>query len=300
MRGKTVIVLLTFFCVTRSGAQTEQQRAAAQAWNAKDWSRVVELYSAIAAADTTLPVPHVRMGAALVGLSRYADAKKELVIAERRGAPVFQTAGWMALADAGSGRIDSAFAQLDRATAAGLLLIPPPADSMPQWAKLKSDQRYKTFLTNVDRNARPCMYDDKFKEFDFWLGSWDVRPKQAPLNPPARSDITKSNEGCVVHEQWHGLGNSGESYNIYDRTRQKWYQYWVDNFGGLHEYSGTYSDNAMRYEGTTPIGAGSAGRVQTRLTFFKISADTVRQFSESLQPGGAWTVNYDFIYTRRK
>jgi len=301
LKTKCVIVLLTL-CVTSvtAHAQTEQQRAAAQAWNARDWNRVLELYSAIATADTTQPAPHVRMAAALVALNRYAEAKKEALLAEKRGAAVFQTAGWIALADAGAGRIDSAFAQLDRATKNGLLLIPPPADSMPQWAKLKGDPRYATFLTNVDRNARPCMYDDKFKEFDFWVGSWDVRPRQAPLNPPARSDITKSNEGCVVHEQWHGLGNSGESYNIYDRTRQKWYQYWVDNFGGLHEYSGVYRDNAMRYEGTTPIGAGSAGRVQTRLTFFKMGADTVRQFSESLQPDGTWGVNYDFIYVRRK
>jgi hypothetical protein len=298
---KRVIVLLTI-CATAitARAQTDQQRAAAQAFNARDWAKVLQLYSTLASQDTTLPAPHLRMAIALTALSRYGEAKKELSIAEKKGAPPFQTAAWMAVVESGAGRLDSAFAQLNRATSSGMILLPVPADSMAPMQKLKSDPRYATVATNMDRNGKPCMYDDKFKEFDFWVGSWDVRPRNAPLNPPARSDITKSNEGCVVHESWHGLGNSGESYNIWDRTRQKWFQYWVDNFGGLHEYSGVYSDNAMRYEGTTPAGPGSAGRVQTRLTFFKISADTVRQFSEGLQADGKWAVNYDFIYVRRK
>jgi hypothetical protein len=300
MRMKCVIVLLTASLAVTAHAQTDQQRAAAQAFQMRDWAKALQLYSAIASQDTTSPAPHLRMSIALTALSRYAEAKKELTIAEKKGAPAFQTAPWMAVIESGAGRLDSAFAQLDRATKNGMILLPVPADSMAPMQRLKSDPRYAAVVTNMDRNGRPCMYDDKFKEFDFWVGSWDVRPRNAPLNPPARSDITKSNEGCVVHESWHGLGNSGESYNIWDRTRQKWFQYWVDNFGGLHEYSGVYLDNAMRYEGTTPIGPGSPGRVQTRLTFFKIAADTVRQFAESLQADGTWGVNYDFIYVRRK
>lgn len=298
---KRVIVLLTVcLSAVSSGAQTVDQRAAAEAFRLRDWQRVVQLYSALAAKDTTIAQPHLRIAIGLTALGRYAEAKKEIMIAERKGAPPFQAAAWAAVIESGVGRLDSAFAQLDRATKNGMILLPVPADSMAAMQKLKSDPRYATVLTNMDRNGRPCMYDDKFNEFDFWVGSWDVTPRLAPLNPPARSDITKSNEGCVVHEQWHGFGNSGESYNIYDRTRQKWFQYWVDNFGGLHEYSGVYSDNAMRYEGTTPIGPGSAGRVQTRLTFFKIAADTVRQFAEILQPDGKWGVSYDFIYVRRR
>jgi hypothetical protein len=299
---KRIVIVLSGVAVfaARAECQTELQRSAAAAWNARDWNKVLESYRTIAATDTTQFLPHIRMGAALTALGRYAEAKKELVLSERKGAPVPQAAFRLALAEAGAGRLDSAFAQLDRATSAGMIILPVPGDSMAPMQAIKGDSRYAKFLTNVDRNARPCNYDEKFKEFDFWLGSWDVRPKSAPLNPPARSEITKTNEGCVVHESWHGVGNIGESYNIYDRTRQKWFQYWVDNFGGLHEYTGSYSDNAMRYEGTTPAGPGTPGRVQTRLTFFRIAADTVRQFSESLQADGTWTANYDFIYIRRK
>jgi hypothetical protein len=38
------------------------------------------------------------------------------------------------------------------------------------------------------------MYNDKHRELDFWLGSWDVRPRNAPTKPPARSDINSMDE----------------------------------------------------------------------------------------------------------
>ena len=300
MNRKTVIVLLSLVPLGSVKAQSELQGAAADAWNKRDWTRAADAYASLVKADTTIALPHLRLGVALTALGRYDEAKKAIVSAERRGAPVPQVAFRMALVEAGAGRLDSAFAQLKRATSAGLPLIPVPADSFAVMQKLRSDSRFATFLTDIDRNARPCMYDDKHKEFDFWVGSWDVRPRGQPANPPARNEITKIDDGCVVHESWTAPASVGQSFNIYDRTRSKWFQIWVDNSGGLHEYSGVYRDNAMRYEGTTPALPPATGRVQTRLTFFRIAADTVRQFSESLRPDGSWGVNYDLIYTRRK
>lgn len=283
-----------------SNAQADLQRAASDAWNARDWPKVIEAYTAVIKADSTRPLPHVRLGTALTALGRYAEARKEIISAEAKGAYAGQTAYRLALLDAGTGRPDSAFAQLKRATDAGLPMVPVPGDSLPPARQLRSDPRYAKFLIDVDRNARPCLYDEHHKEFDFWVGSWDVRPRGAPTNPPARNEVTKIDDGCVVHESWTAPASIGQSFNIYDRTRSKWFQIWVDNSGGLHEYSGTFSDNAMRYEGTTPATPPATGRVQTRLTFFRIAADTVRQFSESVGPDGKWTVNYDLIYTRRK
>lgn len=300
MKLRAVIVLLSLVPLGTAKAQSDLQRAAADAWNKRDWARAAETYAALVKADTTVAVSHLRLGVALTALGRYEEARKEIASAERKGAPPPQAAFRMALVEAGAGRIDSAFAQLKRATAAGLPLVPVPGDSLAPMQKLKADSRFASFLTDIDRNARPCMYDDKHREFDFWLGSWDVRPRGQPGNPPARNDITKIDDGCVVHESWKAPASVGQSFNIWDRTRSKWFQIWVDNSGGLHEYSGTYGDNAMRYEGTTPGGPTGNVRVPTRLTFFRIHADTVRQFSEVQRPDGTWTTAYDLIYTRRK
>lgn len=193
---------------------------------------------------------------------------------------------------------DAAFRELRRATDAGLSQLPSPPAPEQALARLKSDARYAGFLMAMDRNARPCMHDDRYKEFDFWLGIWDVRPTGQPQAPPARNVITKVNNGCVVHESWTAPGSAGQSFNIFDRTRGKWFQIWVDNSGGLHEYSGGIRDGAMVYEGEMPAPRPSTGRVRTRLTFTP-SARGVRQFSERTTDGGkTWQVNYDLFYAR--
>jgi len=57
----------------------------------------------------------------------------------------------------------------------------------------------------------------------------------------------------------------------------------------------------MVLEGDTPAPNGALGRIPTRLTFFHISADSVRQFSQvSTDSGKTWTTSYDLMYVRRK
>jgi hypothetical protein len=150
------------------------------------------------------------------------------------------------------------------------------------------------------------------RQFDFWLGEWDVVTNPATAPPPAagasstpqkpgHNVITLIDGGCVLMESWTATGQTGHSFNIYDRTRQQWHQTWVDNSGGLHEYWGAQKDGNMVFTGEVPLGPASrvAGRRTIRLTFFPLGPDRVRQFSETLNMDGTWSVNYDLIYTRR-
>jgi hypothetical protein len=151
------------------------------------------------------------------------------------------------------------------------------------------------------------------RQFDFWLGDWDVVPNPATVAPtspapsagapqkPANNVITSLDGGCVLMESWTTQGQTGHSFNIYDRTRQQWHQTWVDNSGGLHEYWGGLKDGNMVLAGEVPLGPASrvAGRRTIRVTFFPMGPDRVRQFSEALNMDGTWSVNYDLIYTRR-
>ncbi len=143
----------------------------------------------------------------------------------------------------------------------------------------------------------------EYRQFDFWIGEWDVVPNGPPVVPPvpASNTITVLDGGCVLMESWTTQGQTGHSFNIYDRTSGRWHQTWVDNGGGLHEYWGGLKDGNMVLAGEVPLGPGSrfAGRRTVRLTFFPIGPDKVRQFSEALNMDGTWSVNYDLIYTRR-
>jgi hypothetical protein len=150
------------------------------------------------------------------------------------------------------------------------------------------------------------------REFDFWIGEWDVvpnpdtRPASAPPPQPGRKPATnvieKAHRGCVIVENWDdGQGGTGQSFNLYDRAKQRWQQTWVDSTGGLHEYWGELRDGNMVFSGEVPLPPASRfqGRRTIRLTFFPLGPDKVRQFSESLNVDGTWSVNYDLIYTRR-
>lgn len=114
--------------------------------------------------------------------------------------------------------------------------------------------------------------------------------------------ITLEYNGCVVRESWKPLsGGGGESFNMYDRSHDQWRQTWVDAFGNQQDYRGKLEGKNLVYYGDLPAPPGQTGRQHTRLTFFNVGPDSVRQFSERSTDGGkTWTVNYDLTYTRRK
>jgi len=140
------------------------------------------------------------------------------------------------------------------------------------------------------------------RQFDFWVGDWDVVPNNqpAPAGPPSRNTIVKAHAGCVLVENWTSENQTGQSVNIYDRSRGQWHQTWVDSNGGLHEYWGRRDGANMVFYGSTPLPARPAFRMHVRLTFFDLGGDKVRQLSERLNPDGSWSTNYDLLYTRRK
>jgi hypothetical protein len=152
------------------------------------------------------------------------------------------------------------------------------------------------------------------RQFDFWVGEWDVVPNAgAPAPPPApgapgvprkpaSNVVENAHQGCVIVENWDDrIGGTGQSFNVYDRTRQRWQQTWVDSNGGLHEYWGGLKDGNMVFVGEVPLPASVPfrGKRTVRLTFFPLGPDKVRQFSEALNADGTWSASYDLIYTRR-
>jgi hypothetical protein len=111
-----------------------------------------------------------------------------------------------------------------------------------------------------DAIVQPCKHDPRFREFDFWIGDWDVRPTgQPPAGPPARNTITLDDNGCVLTEHWSApSGSTGQSFNIFDRSVGKWRQTWVDNIGGQHDYRGGLENGNMVFIGDTPAPNGQA------------------------------------------
>jgi hypothetical protein len=198
---------------------------------------------------------------------------------------------------------DSAFAELRRAANSGLTISPRALESDSHLKSLAGSPQWKAILDAFDAVVFPCRHDPRFREFDFWVGDWDVRPTgQPPVGPPARNTVTLDDNDCVVTEHWSSpSGSEGQSFNIFDRSYGVWRQTWVDNIGGQHDYRGHLVQGNMVFEGDTPAPNGQLGRIPTRLTFFHLGRDSVRQFSEiSTDSGRTWQTNYDLMYVRRR
>ncbi len=138
------------------------------------------------------------------------------------------------------------------------------------------------------------------RQFDFWLGSWDV------FGPAGRqvgtNTITALCGGSVLQEEWAGLGGvEGRSLNSWDALRGRWHQTWMDSTGSTLLLDGGIRDGVMVLEGSLPSAEDSGGVELHRVSWTPSDDGTeVRQFWESSADGGqSWLTVFDGRYRRR-
>ncbi|MEO7082889.1 MAG: hypothetical protein ABI442_18595 [Gemmatimonadaceae bacterium] len=286
---------------TAQPSAADLQRAAAF-FNASDWQHSLDAYSTLAKKFPTHALSVFRTGVSLVEVGRATEGEARLREGERLGAPPANAAFRLAEALAEQHQSDAAIEELMRASSAFFGVTPATLATDPHFASLKTHVKWPAVLGAFDALVRPCMHDARFREFDFWVGDWDVAPVAGSTGgPPGRNTITLEDDGCIVMEHWSAGPSTGQSFNLFDRSVGKWRQTWVDNSGGQHDYRGGLVDGNMVLIGDTPAPNGALGRIPTRLTLFHISRDSVRQFSEVSADGGhTWTVSYNLLYVRRK
>ena len=191
-------------------------------------------------------------------------------------------------------------AHLKRAVDSGFNM-PDQLKSEPSLAALSGDSRFPAIVEQATRNQKPCAYKAENRQFDFWVGEWDVAMANGG-GASGQSRIELILADCVVLENWQSASGpySGKSYNTYNAAQKRWEQYWVDNVGGRMFFAGALKDGVMDYS-TDDVEQPDGTRVRRHLQFFRLGPDKVRQFSQmSSDAGKTWTVEYDFIYNRKK
>jgi hypothetical protein len=99
----------------------------------------------------------------------------------------------------------------------------------------------------------PCA-NPAYRQFDFWIGDWDVFEIERPNVVVARARIESILNGCVLHEVYEGLdGHKGESFSIYDVTLNLRHQSWVNNSGYLLTIEGHLQGKSMTLEGVDHV-----------------------------------------------
>ncbi|HUQ50060.1 MAG TPA: tetratricopeptide repeat protein [Terriglobales bacterium] len=165
-------------------------------------------------------------------------------------------------------------------------------------ANVRQEPRFQQILAQVKKNSEPCVDSPESRQFDFWIGKWDVYTPTGEMG--GESVIEPIMGKCVVLERWKGAtGGAGTSYNAYNKELKKWQQFWVDGRGDVLLFTGERVGDEMRYrtEGTDREG----NKVLRKMTFFALEKDKVRQLGESSSDGGkSWKTDYDLMYVRKK
>jgi hypothetical protein len=144
----------------------------------------------------------------------------------------------------------------------------------------------------------PCDTMAKAREFDFWIGEWEVYAPGG--NRAGTSSIQRISHGCALLENWtSGAGGSGKSLNFWNPNAGYWQQTWIGAAGGPVEFrDGVLRDSTMSLLAHTRDPQG--GPVLNRLSFTRLGANRVRQHAETSRDAGrTWATSYDLLYLRQ-
>jgi tetratricopeptide (TPR) repeat protein len=292
-----IAVVLVFLTTTSAFGQPQaspKMTAANELFRAQNWAEAAKAYEVVVKDEPNNARAWYQLAMARMSLQQFDSAvdafQKNIALANNPN-----TMYNLACAYARLGQKEKALEWLSKAVNGNVSPFVNPVDDS-DLASLRDDARFKEVVLALDKKRHPCMYSAEARQFDFWIGEWDVFNPQG--QKAGTSVIQQIANGCGILENWRdAFGNEGKSINFYDGNTSRWYQYWIGSGGGPGRYSGVYAGGALRYEGETKIVNGV--KTLSRLTFFNLDANTVRQFAEqSGDEGKTWTTTYDFKYVR--
>ena len=169
--------------------------------------------------------------------------------------------------------------------------------SDPVLNQLSGQSEYDELVARMSIQAYPCKHRDKFSEFDFWLGEWDVHTANGSY--AGKNRIEKAQAGCVLVENWVSVtGVPGMSMNYFDISSNEWVQVWSGAGGTQIVIRGGLSDEGLLLEGQINYVANGTS-APFRGLWTPLPDGRVRQFFEQSSDGGeTWAPWFEGFYTR--
>ncbi|MGB7926177.1 MAG: tetratricopeptide repeat protein [Pyrinomonadaceae bacterium] len=290
------LMLLVLSCAAQAQVQPAMQEADAL-YQAQKWAEAAKAYEAITKVEPSNGRAWNRLGSALQLIGKYEQAIEAYQrSAQIGGNPV--TMYNLATAYSKTNNREKAFEWLRKALDAGFAQV-KQLETDADLSALHDDARFKEIVAGAQKNATPCAASPEHRQFDFWIGDWDVQNPQG--QPAGTSSVQLILGGCVVFENWTSAGGAytGKSFNQYNSTLKKWQQFWADDKGGVMEFRGEYQGTELRYTGESVDPKGN--KIMHRMTFFNLSPGRVRQWWEqSTDNGKTWTTSFDGLYIKKK
>lgn len=157
---------------------------------------------------------------------------------------------------------------------------------------------YETLVTDMSKRAFPCEYDDRFGDFDFWVGSWNVHTASGQL--AGHNRIERAERSCVLTEHWTNTGGgTGMSINYVDKITDEWVQIWNSQDGTQINIRGGLTDEGMNLVGSIH-NVASGTTAPFRGLWTPMTDGRVRQyFEQSNDNGETWVPWFEGFYTRQ-
>ncbi|MGH6609140.1 MAG: hypothetical protein ACRECQ_02695 [Burkholderiaceae bacterium] len=147
-----------------------------------------------------------------------------------------------------------------------------------------------TAAAQTQGTATPRCASAEHRQFDFWLGEWDVTQNGKAAG---RNTIQSILNGCAISEDWSGTGGfRGNSLNFYNADTKRWHQTWIDSQGQSLALDGQLEGGSMVLQ--------SAGTPRHRITWTPMPGKTLRQVWQVQEtPGAEWKTLFDGRYSMR-
>ena len=112
--------------------------------------------------------------------------------------------------------------------------------------------------------------------------------------------IVALQDGCAIQENWTSQGQTGTSYNYYNKADSSWGQIYIDNLGTVLELKGALKNNKMILESTKVKSTKANFYYFNRITWAKDSVGNVSQKWDIVtDKGNILQVAFDGIYKRK-
>ena len=192
---------------SQANAPADINAAANDAYQTKDWGSASRLYAQITAQQPGNGRAWYRLGVALDGQGQQDEAVAAFQKSIQAGVPAGIGEYGIALSYGSRQNNERAFEYLEKAAQDGFSDSARLAADV-ELASLRSDSRFAKVAEQVKRNAKPCAYNPLNRQFDFWVGEWDVVTAEG-ANPAGTSKIELILGDCVIQENWTSGGNTG-------------------------------------------------------------------------------------------
>ncbi len=151
---------------------------------------------------------------------------------------------------------------------------------------------------NKPFNSHSCTFA-AYRQFDFWIGDWDVFDVDNSAKPVARVRVDPILDECVLREDYQDTnGHKGQSFNIYDAVEKVWRESWVTNRGEFLLLRGGIDRGSMVLVGSRRKANGQNEQIRGT---WKPTEKGIRETAVTSVDGGkTWKPWFDLLFRPHK